>query len=62
MVRKVPADLLRNNTETDHALKSHIDTPGRRVVDGTVPDRMDMMTKDQSRQRSGGTTTPQWTP
>ena len=62
MARKVPAELLHNNTETDHAPKSHIDTPGRHVVDGTVPDRMGMMTKDQSLQMSGGTTTPQWTP
>ena len=62
MARKVPADLLHNDAETDHVLKSHIDTPGKRMVEGTVPGRMDMITKGQSRQRSGGTTTPRWTP
>ena len=62
MARKVLAELLHNNTETDPILKSHVVTPGMLIVDGTVPGHMDMMTKDQSRQRSGSTITPQWTP
>ena len=61
MTRKVPAELLHNNTETDPVLKSHVVTPGILVVDGTVPGRMDMITKGQSHQRSGITTTPRWT-
>ena len=62
MAGKDPAGLLHNNTETDPILKSHVVTPGRHVVDGTVPGRMDMITKGQSHQRSGSTTTPRWTP
>ena len=62
VARKVLADLLHNDAETDHVLKSHTGTPGRHVINGTVPDHMDMMTEDQSRRRSGGTTMLQWTP
>ena len=58
--RRAPADLVRDNIETDHSLKSHIGTPGRHLINGTVPDRMDTMTKDQNRRRNGGTTMPQW--
>ena len=62
MAKRVPAELLHNNTEIDPGLKSHVVTPGMLIVDGIVPGHMDMMTKDQSRQRSGSTTTPRWTP
>ena len=48
-VRRALADLVRNDSETDHALKSLTGTPGNHVIIGTVHGRMDTITEDQNR-------------
>ena len=60
--RRALADLVRNDPETDHALKSHTGIHGNHVIGGTAHGRMVTMTKDQNRRRNDSTTMPPWTP
>ena len=60
--RRAPADLVHNDPETDHALKSHTGNHGNHVFGGTAHGRMVTMTKDRNRRRNDCTTMPPWTP
>ena len=59
---KAPANLVRNDPETDHAPKSHTGNHRNHVIGGTAHSRMVTMTKDQNRRRNDCTTMPSWTP
>ena len=54
--------MLRNDPETDHALKSHAGNHGNHVISGTAHGHMVTMTKDQNCRRNDSTTMPPWTP
>ena len=60
--RRALADLVRNDPETDHALKSHTGNHGNHAIGRTAHSRMVAMTKDQNRRRNSITTMPPWTP
>ena len=61
-MRRAPADLVRNDPETDLALKSRTGSHGNHVIGGTAHGRMVTMTKDQNRRRNDSTTMLPWTP
>ena len=60
--KRASADLVCNDPETGHALKSHAGNHGNHVIGGAAHGRMVTMTRDQNRQRNEGTTVSPWTP